>query len=297
MSSNQVAIINDSSLDRPVAFTGWDSRATLLVAVSVAATVATFILPRIDQNPAYHQFADGRDWVAIPNFLNVVSNLAFLIVGMAGLVLIAKPRPLKTGRSFLDGRARWPYAIFFLGVALTSIGSSYYHLVPENGRLVWDRLPMTIAFMGFFAAIIAERISLRAGLALLIPLLIAGGASVFYWDYSERMGAGDLRPYILVQFYPLLAIMLMMFLYPPRYTRSLDIAWALGFYGLAKILEVLDVQVFQLGGLVSGHTLKHVVAALAPFWILRMLMRREAVPPAAAWSRLGSIHGKPLHET
>ncbi len=254
-----------------------DRRSAILIALIVAAVIAMLFVPRIAQNPAYHQFADARNLLLVANFPNVASNLPFLIVGALGLISVARPHGANAGHSFLDGRERWPYAVFFLGVALTSFGSSYYHLAPGNDRLVWDRLPMTVAFTAFLAAIIAERISVRAGLTLLGPLLIAGGASVFYWHLTEQRGAGDLRPYVLVQFYPLLAILLMMYLYPPRYTRSLDIAGALGFYALAKVLEVLDVQIFQLGGIVSGHTLKHLAAALAPFWILRMLERREPV--------------------
>ena len=273
---------DDPAMNRRATALGLYRRLAFLIAFSVATVAAALLVPRIAQNPAYHQFADGRSWVLVANFLNVASNLPFLIVGAMGLALVANPQALTARRLFLDGREPWPYGIFFLGVALTSFGSAYYHLAPGNDRLVWDRLPMAIAFTAFFAAIIAERISVRAGLVLLLPLLIAGVASVFYWHFTEQRGAGDLRPYALVQFYPLLAIMLMMYLYPPRYTRSLDIAGALGFYALAKLLEVLDVQIYQLAGVVSGHTLKHLAAALAPFWILRMLKRREPVTPTGA---------------
>ncbi len=261
---------------------GWDRRSLLLVALSVVTVVGTFLVPCIPQNPAYHLFADSRGWLLVSNFLNVASNVPFLLVGAMGLAFIAKPQGETAQGSFTDGRERWPYGIFFLGVALTSLGSSYYHLAPGNDQLVWDRLPMTIAFMGFFAAMIAERISVRTGFGLLVPLLIVGAASVFYWHLTEQRGAGDLRPYVLVQFYPLLAILLMMYLYPPRYTGGLDVAGALGFYALAKLLEVFDVQIYQLGGVESGHTLKHHAAALAPYWILRMLKRREPLAPTGA---------------
>ena len=52
----------------------------------------------------------------------------------------------------------------------------------------------------------------------------------------------------------------------------------LAFYGLAKLLETFDRQIFALdGGLVSGHTLKHLAAAMAGVWLVRMVWKRKAV--------------------
>ena len=108
--------------------------------------------------------------------------------------------------------------VFFAGLLLTGFGSAYYHLEPNNERLVWDRLPLAGALMGLFAAVIAERIGVRAGLALLAPLVVVGLGSVLWWHGGEVRGHGDLRPYALVQFYPLVAVPLMLYLFGPRYT-------------------------------------------------------------------------------
>ncbi len=167
----------------------------------------------------------------------------------------------------------------FLGVFLTFLGSGYYHLAPGNERLVWDRLPMTIAFTSFLAAMLAERISVRLGVGLLLPLLFIGTASVFYWDYTERMGAGDLRLHALVQFYPLLAIPYLMFRCKPRYTRSLDLGVAMASYVAAKLFEMMDARTFHAMGFVSGHTLKQLAAAVAPLWMLQMIMLRSPLKP------------------
>ena len=137
---------------------------------------------------------------------------------------------------------------------------------------------MTIGFTAILAAIIAERISLRAGLLSLVPLIAAGIGSVVYWQMTELAGRGDLRPYVLVQFYPMLGIPLLMFLFPPKYTRSADLLGAAALYALAKAFEALDTQIFGLGQIVSGHTLKHIVAAFAIYQILRMLRRRQPLP-------------------
>jgi hypothetical protein len=167
---------------------------------------------------------------------------------------------------------------------LTAFGSAYYHLQPNNARLVWDRLPMTIAFMAIVAALIAERISVQTGLWLLPVLVVTGMASVLVWYQSEMNGAGDLRFYATVQAYSLLFLLIALLL-PPRYTRSSDLVIIAGFYVLAKVLETFDKPIFDaLGHVVSGHTLKHLAAAGAAYWILRMLQRRRPLPAPASGS-------------
>jgi len=137
---------------------------------------------------------------------------------------------------------------------------------------------MTIGFTAIVAAIIAERISVRAGLLSLVPVIAIGIGSVVYWQMTELGGRGDLRPRVLVQFYPMLAIPLLMFPFPPKYTRSADLLGTAALYALAKAFEALDTQIFGLGQIISGHTLKHIVAAFAIYQILRMLRRRQPLP-------------------
>jgi hypothetical protein len=262
-------------------------RLWLLLGVLLAAVCFTFLLPPIPQSEAYHNFADQRTLLGIPNCLDVLSNIPFLMVGIWGILVVCS---FAGGPSrFIHDRERWPYLVFFVGVALTTFGSSYYHLHPADDRLVWDRVPMTIGFMGLLSAVIAERISLRAGLRSLAPLLILGVGSVFYWRFTEQAGRGDLRPYALVQFGSLLAILLLIALFQPRYTRGADFIVSFGIYALAKLFEAADRAVFSLGYVVSGHTLKHVTAAISAYWILRMLEVRQPVErPARALPQMGS---------
>jgi hypothetical protein len=140
---------------------------------------------------------------------------------------------------------------------------------------------MTIAFMAMVAAIISERISLRAGLWLLPLLLLVGMGSVLQWYASEARGAGDLRFYAGVQAYSALVLLLAL-VFPKRYTRTSDLAIVVGFYALAKASETLDQPIFAVGHIVSGHTLKHLAAAAAGYWILRMLQKRQPVSDAAS---------------
>jgi hypothetical protein len=238
--------------------------------------LAAALAPRVPQPQSYHHFADQRGWLGIPNFGDVASNFPFAIVGIWGLWFVLSP---PNRERFIESEERWPYAVGFFGLLLTAFGSSYYHWAPDNARLVWDRLPMTLVFMPLVAAMIAERISLKAGLWLLPVLTLIGAGSVWQWYVSELRGEGDLRRYAAVQVYALV-VLLVALLLPPRYTRGTDLLWVVGFYALAKLLETADRQVFELTGhAASGHTLKHLAAAMAGYWVLRMLYRRKPIAP------------------
>jgi hypothetical protein len=183
---------------------------------------------------------------------------------------------------FLDPRERWPYFVFFLGVAITTFGSAYYHAHPDDTRLVWDRLPMTLGFMSLLAATLNERISVQAGSFALAPLLVFGFASVIYWSVTQSYGHGDLRPYVLAQFGSLAVLLLLVGVFPPRYRRGTDLIVSLLIYALAKGFEAMDRPIFNMGGITSGHTLKHIAAALSAYWILRMLQLRRPIGVAHA---------------
>jgi hypothetical protein len=245
----------------------------LFLTLAVAIAVAALFFPRTPQPLSYHRFADTRTSLGISNFGDVASNLLFFVSGICGLGFLFRQ---SSSERFLDTRERWPYFFVFLGLIFTAVGSAYYHLAPDNARLVWDRLPMTIVFMPLAAAMIVERVSVKLGLYLLPVLMAVGIASVLQWHASELRGAGDLRFYAAVQLYALLALLVALLL-PPRYTRGSHLLVVAGLYVIAKICETADRQIFSLGHLVSGHTLKHLVAGTAGFWILRMLQKRQAV--------------------
>jgi hypothetical protein len=246
----------------------------LMLGVAVGIALLMLRLPPIPQSATYHQFADQRRWLGIPNFLNVVSNVAFAIVGLYGIAFMRR----ESGTVFQDPRERWPYLGIFVGLFLTAFGSAYYHLAPSNAHLVWDRLPMTIVFGSLLAALITERIDVLAGVRLLPWLVVLGAGSVLQWYWDERHGHGDLRIYAAVQLYSALALLLALLL-PPRYPCSRDLAGIFVFYLLAKVFETADRRIYSLGHIISGHTLKHLAAAAAGYWILRMLRLRA---PAAA---------------
>lgn len=244
----------------------------LLLAVGVGA--AAFLAPRADLPPSYHHFADQRGFFGIPNFSDVASNVAFFLVGLWGLAFLTRK---SSDGQFVHARERWPYFLVFLGLVLTAFGSAYYHLAPDNARLVWDRLPMTIVFMPLVAAMIAERANFKLGLWLLPVLIAIGVGSVIQWHSTVLHGAGDLRFYAAVQVYAMLALVAALLL-PSRYTGDADLVCVIAFYVIAKVAETADRRIFSLGHIVSGHTMKHLSAAAAGFWILRMLQKRKPIP-------------------
>jgi hypothetical protein len=248
------------------------------VVFTLACVAAALLLPAVPQPLDYHGFVDERRLLGIPNFHNVVSNLPFVLAGLAGFEVMNRARG-----AFAHAAERWAYYVFFFGLVLTGIGSAYYHLAPDNETLFWDRLPMTIAFAGLVSAQLSERMSLRAGVASLLPMLVLGAASVIYWRLTERAGAGNVLPYAILQGYTMLGVLLLALTHPSRYTRGTDIYWVFGAYLIAKITETLDVQIFAwTAGLVSGHTLKHLFAAAAGVIICVDLLRRQQITPASA---------------
>jgi len=250
----------------------------MLIGTAVALNALIFLVPPLNQPLAqalsYHHFADQRACFGLPNCLDTASNAAFVLAGVWGLFVLlgSGSRPV-----FIDVRERLPYVLFFLAVILIGLASGYYHLAPDNAGLAWDRAAMALAFMAWFAALIGERIGVKTGLLLLAPLCAAGLGAVFYWATSETQGAGDLRPWLLVQLMPIVLVPLLLWLYPPRYSRGGDALAVVGLYLVALLLDLGDRTVFALtDGLVGGHALKHVVAALAAWRVAHHLRRRRS---------------------
>lgn len=224
----------------------------LLIISGIVAIIALIISKPIIQDETYHHFSDGKTIFGIPNFWNVMSNLPFLFVGIFGLLKLGNKSSLKTS-----------YRIFFIGVSLVAFGSGYYHLQPNSDTLVWDRLPMTIAFMALFSIIISIFISKKTGKKLLLPLLIIGLFSVYYWKTN-----GDLRLYAFVQFYPMLAIPIILIFF--KGTQKTSGYWyLLATYLIAKFLEHFDAEIHHFFGVISGHSLKHVAAAIGLYILLK----------------------------
>lgn len=237
-------------------------RAAALLVISAVAVVALFLHAPVPQDPAYHAFADARAFAGIPNFADVLSNLPFLICGLYGLARRPAVPRMRTG-----------YLILCAGVALVSLGSAYYHLNPTSATLLWDRLPMTVAFMALFSLVLEDRVT---DAKTLIPLLAAGIASAVFWHFTD-----DLRPYILVQFLPIVLMPLIVLFYPKKILDGRALMGAVALYCAAKVFETHDRRVFEVLGALSGHSLKHLLAGAATICIILAVPAKNALfdPP------------------
>ena len=244
----------------------------LLLLLSSAITVLVIMfVPSVSQDPGYHNFADQRNILGIPHFWNVVTNIPFLVLGITGFFKIQKQELTGILPDFFRA-----YLAFFMGLVLIGLGSGYYHLDPSNSTLVGDRMAITITFMSFFVLIFGESISTKIASRLLVPLMFLGLASVVYWNITENLGKGDLRFYALVQFLPMLLIPLMLLFYGSCLSGRRWILAIVLVYGTAKIAEMYDQQIYELIGL-SGHSIKHLIAAFGVFLFLKGFEVRKPI--------------------
>ncbi len=223
--------------------------------LSLLVLAGLYLTPKLPQDERYHLFADCRNFAGIPNTADVLSNFPFLIVGILGVVLVIRHKEIM--KNYLK-----MYLTFFIGVFLVGFGSSWYHLVPNSSTLVWDRLPMTIAFMALSSFIYAERVDEKVGFKMFPWLLSAGLLSVVWWAIFN-----DLRLYAIVQFLPLLALPYILWKFPK--SDNVWLWWSFFFYGLAKVFEATDHKIFHLTGeVIGGHAIKHLMAAVSTWMIV-----------------------------
>lgn len=242
----------------------------LLSLWAVLAFIGLLIMSPIPQDTMYHQFSDTRTILSISNALNVISNVPFLLVGILGVIAIHSK-----SKFTIEMDNIFAYYALFFGITLVAFGSGYYHLWPRNETLIWDRLPMTIAFMGLVSIIITEFISVKIGKITLFPLLLLGLSSVLYWYITEINGNGDLRPYILIQFFPVLGIPIVLLFFRPSYNYISCYWWLLVCYIIAKLLEYFDHQVHVFLLIISGHSIKHIITAIGLYILFKSFKLRN----------------------
>jgi hypothetical protein len=234
-----------------------------MILVVVGSFLLMLLQGPIRQDQEYHNFADSRAFLGIPNFGDVASNLGFLLAGVAGLILCLRKRL---------GPLHLAWVVMFAGIALVGVASSYYHWTPNDQTLLWDRMTLTIGFMGLMVGLIGEYIDERF-LLLLVPAVLLGLLSVLYWGAYD-----DLRFYYWVQLIPLLMLPFVVALYTARYSHGWLFVLAAILYGLAKLTEHFDKEIFAATqGNISGHTLKHLIAGAACVAIFIALLKRSPI--------------------
>lgn len=233
---------------RPVFFFPVTLLAVIALAMAVSGPIA--------QLPDYHAFADQRPLGPVANAADVLSNLGFLAVGIYGMLAVQRARAVRA----LDD-VRFSYGLFFVALILTAAGSSWYHLAPDNVRLLSDRLPIALACAALLA--VAARRHLDAPRCINGLLVAFAVGSVAWWGLS-----GDLRPYLLLQLAPMVAIPALLWKAGAGREEKIAYGSAIGCYAAAKVFELADRAIFDVLAL-SGHTLKHLFAAAGAFCIAR----------------------------
>ena len=247
-----------------------NKRIYLLLLLFLAAVAGLLLADPIPQDLEYHNFADKRSFWGIPNFWDVMSNLPMFFLGLYGIWISFKNWSLRP-----DLVAQWLPLILSIGIFTASFGSAYYHWAPDNATLVWDRLPMTFMFMPLFALLLYDFIGKKVGRIAFFVLIPLGVFSVFYWQYTESIGQVDLRFYAFVQFFPIVVIPFLLWLFPKKVPYVRYILLVVGWYILAKICEHFDKEIYDLLTFWSGHTLKHLVASISLFYILKLVVAWE----------------------
>ena len=239
------------------------SRAESGLLLGVAALLALALFgPMLPASAHQHTLADQRALWGIPCALDVLSNLPFAIAGLWGLVALRRVAP-----GMLDAPSRALTNLFFAGLVCTAAGSALYHWQPQDAGLLWDRLGMVLPFAGLLGLAGASRVSARAGAAAAGTVLLAGPLAVLWWSHS-----GNLLPWAVVQLGGMLVVLALACLPRRDGALALHLGAVMALYALAKLFEAADHAVFEATGqAVSGHSLKHVLAAAAAWPVLAAL--------------------------
>lgn len=243
------------------------NRLHLCCVASLIGLILLLATPRIPHSSTHHIFADMRNFLGVPNTLNVLTTYPYLLIGVPGLVFCL------SGSCFgisLKGEV-WGWVLFYVGIATAAFGSAYYHLKPDDDRVIWDRLPMMISTASLLCNLIIERVDERVGISWLISLLMLVSVSAVF----ER-AFDDLRLFIIFHFIPCIAIPILVFLFPPKYTHSAYWFWAAGFYLLSRFESLADMKVYSVDKyIISGHSLEHLCLAMVPLVLTVMLWLRS----------------------
>ena len=247
------------------------TRKTLPLFLTLALIGAALAYGPIAQLPHYHEFADQSTRLGIAHFADVLSNLGFALVAVWGWVRLY---PMRNHAALKDGWAG--YSLFLVALFLTALGSSYYHLAPDNARLVWDRLPIAVACAGLLAGVWGDARKRPCG-GLAAVLALSAIVSVGWWRFTDLAGIGDLRAYLLLQALPIVLIPLWQWLYDIPRANRWAFSGALLLYVIAKFAELHDQEIAAISGVISGHTLKHLLATAAAAGIVGCLVRQVRV--------------------
>ena len=253
---------------RPAAL-AW-RRECALAGVFLVLLAAALLGRSVAQPAHYHDFADQRSWGWLPHAMDVLSNLPFALWGMVGIWALLRAVRVQV----VSAPAAAMAGLFFGGLWVTAAVSAAYHLQPGDAGLAWDRGGMVLAFAGLLGLAAMRAVSARAGMELATAVLVLGPLSVYAWSLS-----GNVLPWAVLQGGGMVLILVFACLRPAQ-AWELPVRWGLviAIYALAKLFELGDHAVYGwTGHLVSGHSLKHVVAACAAWPVVSALLTAREI--------------------
>lgn len=222
----------------------------------------------ISQPQDYHDFADDRELLGIPNGLDVMSNLAIVFPGLVGLAFVHERR---TNPRVSDDETSI-HITLFSGMILTFAGSVWFHLDPNDSTMLWDRLGMSIIIGSCISLLINDLWDRGIAARIHIPIVVASVISVLWWPVFD-----DLRVYFIVKHHPFILFPILLFFGNQLYNKISGYYWGLSMFILATIFEFADEVIFDITGFISGHTLKHIAAGIGLWFIMDMIREREQV--------------------
>ncbi len=246
-------------------------REAALACFAVAPLLIVAMMSPVLRGPAFHHYADARWLLGLPHAGDVLSNLPFVWVGIAGLIAARRAVGLPRGL----------VALFFAGILGIGLGSGAYHVHPTDATLVFDWLPIVIAVAFLVALVASDRVDRSLGRIAAVVLPTAGLVSVMWWWAGGGTDGGDMRFYATLQLLFIAMVPVMVLLYPKGRLPRADLLCGMVCFVLARLVNTRDASILDSTTLVSGHTVKHLMAGLAAWFVLRAV-RRSATTPAVA---------------
>jgi hypothetical protein len=244
-----------------------DAKRLYLAALFVFIIMALFYGP-ISQPQEYHDFADDREILGVPNALDVMSNLAIIYPGVVGLAFIHESR----NRSQVSEDEISIQITLFSGMILTFAGSVWFHLDPTDSTMLWDRLGMSVVIGSCISLLIHDMWDRNLAAKIHLPIIIASIVSVLWWPVFD-----DLRVYFIVKHHPFILFPIFLLCGRRIYDKVSGYYWGLSMFLLATIFEFADQQIFEITGIISGHTLKHIAAGIGLWFLMVMIRDRELI--------------------
>ena len=140
-------------------------------------------------------------------------------------------------------------------------------LEPNDSTMLWDRLGMSVVIGSCISLLIHDMSDRNLAGMIHLPIVVTSVISVLWWPVFD-----DLRFYFIVKHHPFILFPILLFYGNHIYDKISGYYWGLSMFILATLFEFTDLQIFEITGFISGHTLKHIFAGVG-LWLLMAMIR------------------------